>query len=176
MITRSYYLLSIYPETSPAWHRILRYCKKCVKMKKKIAGLISPTWKPWELADLLGDNVWDIGTSRARCLDEVLCTKGKVVPDDRGCQHKKLEAMLPTLAPFDVGLLLQMLSSMPVMLPFVSFQKLYFLQMLRILRFTGRGFEFNKCNFAFTFWTCLVCKVVINLSCQFTLHGNCALM
>lgn len=62
-----------------------------------------------------------------------------MVPDDRGCQHKKLEAMLPTLAPFDVGLLLQMLSSMPVMLPFVSFQKLYFLQMLRILRFVGRG-------------------------------------
>lgn len=42
----------------------------------------------WEQPDLIADNIGDLGTSSAPCHCEVLCTEGKVVPEDRSCQHK----------------------------------------------------------------------------------------
>lgn len=42
----------------------------------------------WDQPDLIADNVGDLGTSSAPCHCEVLCTEGKVVPEDRSSQHK----------------------------------------------------------------------------------------
>lgn len=58
--------------------------------KKKISSafLAKKTTAFWKQPDLIADNVGDLGTSSAPCHCEVLCTEGKVVPEDRSCQHK----------------------------------------------------------------------------------------
>lgn len=66
--------------------------KKREREEKRRKNLISISCKKkaafWEQPDLIADNIGDLGTSSAPCHCEVLCTEGKVVPEDRSCQHK----------------------------------------------------------------------------------------
>lgn len=60
--------------------------KEWEKRKKNLISKKNTAF--WEQPDLIADNVGDLGTSSAPCHCEVLCTEGKVVPEDRPCQHK----------------------------------------------------------------------------------------
>lgn len=62
--------------------------KRREEKKKSHQHILQKKAAFWEQPDLIADNIGDLGTSSAPCHCEVLCTEGKVVPEDRSCQHK----------------------------------------------------------------------------------------